>query len=292
VTSNPVVSGTPVVGNTLTSSTGTWTNSPTSYGYRWERCNTSGLSCTAINGFTFSTSNQYTVQSADVGFTLRSVVEACNSSGCGTAQSAPTAVVQGGSGSGLVALWHMNETSGTTMFDAVGSDNGTDYHIQLGVPGFSGTAYGFNGSSSYVSVPSADDLNPDNANVTVTIELNTTGTPPPSPGDWDLIRKGTYSSSSSEYKMELQQSGQVSCGFKGTNGYTELIAGPAVNNGQWHTAQCVKTANAIEVVVDGQVFAKSASLGSISNTQPLVIGAHPGSDWYSGTLDEPSLKFG
>jgi hypothetical protein len=293
VTSNPVVSGTPVVGDTLTSSTGAWTNSPTSYGYRWVRCNTSGVSCTGINGYSFSSSNQYTVQSADVGFTLRSVVKACNSSGCATARSAPTAVVQTGSGqSGLVALWHMNETSGTTMFDAVGSDNGTDYHIQLGVPGFSGTAYGFNGSSSYVSVPSADDLNPNNANVTVTIELNTTGTPPASPGDWDLIRKGTYSSSSSEYKMELQQSGEVSCGFKGTSGYTELIAGPAVNNGQWHTAQCVKTATAIEVVVDGQVFSKTASLGSISNTQPLVIGAHPGSDWYSGTLDEPSLKFG
>jgi hypothetical protein len=178
------------------------------------------------------------------------------------------------------------------MFDAVGSDNGTDYHIQLGVPGFSGTAYGFNGSSSYVSVPSTDDLNPYNANVTVSIDLNTTGTPPASPADWDLIRKGTYVTGGNEFKMEFQQTGQLSCGFQGTRGYTELIAGPKINNGQWHTAQCVKTANAIEVVVDGQVFSKSATLGSISNTQPIVLGAHPGSDWYSGSLDEASLQFG
>jgi hypothetical protein len=92
--------------------------------------------------------------------------------------------------------------------------------------------------------------------------------------------------------MELQQTGQVSCGFEGTSGYTELVAGPAVNNGQWHTAQCVKTASAIEVVVDGQTYSKSARLGSISNTQALVIGAHPGTDWYSGKLDEASLQFG
>ncbi|MGN6171180.1 MAG: LamG-like jellyroll fold domain-containing protein, partial [Solirubrobacteraceae bacterium] len=86
--------------------------------------------------------------------------------------------------------------------------------------------------------------------------------------------------------------GQISCGFKGTGGYKELVAGPKVNNGTWHTAQCVKTLTAIEVVVDGQTFSKAAKLGSISNTLPLVIGAHPGSDWYGGALDEASLQFG
>jgi hypothetical protein len=185
----------------------------------------------------------------------------------------------------------MNETSGTTMFDAVGADNGTDHDVQLGLTGFSGTAYGFNGTSSYVSVPSAADLNPNDANITVKIDLKTTGTPPPPPDDWDLIRKGNYTSWG-EYKMELQQSGQISCGFKGIDGYAELTAGPAVNDGHWHTLKCTKTATAIEVVVDGQTFSKQASLGSISNSRPLVIGAHPDSDWYSGRLDEASLQFG
>jgi hypothetical protein len=192
----------------------------------------------------------------------------------------------------LAALWHMDETSGTTMFDAVGSDNGTTHHVTMGLAGFSGTAYGFNGTSSYVSVPSADDLNPNDANVTVTIELNTTGTPPAPPGDWDLIRKGNSSTAGGDFKMELQQTGQISCGFKGSAGHAVLIAGPAVNDGQWHSAQCVKTATAIEVVVDGQTFTKNKSVGSIANSAALVIGAHPGSDWYSGTLDEASLQIG
>jgi hypothetical protein len=290
-TSPPTISGVAQVGQTLTASPGSWTGAqPLTYAYQWQRCDASGASCNPISGATQAT---YTIVNHDVDSTLVVVVTASNSSGSATASSAPTAVVGTSSGQpALAALWHMNETSGTTMFDAVGSDNGTDYHIQLGVPGFSGTAYGFNGSSSYVSVPSTDDLNPYNANVTVSIDLNTTGTPPASPADWDLIRKGTYVTGGNEFKMEFQQTGQLSCGFQGTRGYTELIAGPKINNGQWHTAQCVKTANAIEVVVDGQVFSKSATLGSISNTQPIVLGAHPGSDWYSGSLDEASLQFG
>jgi hypothetical protein len=290
-TSPPTISGTAQVGQTLTASPGSWTGAqPITYAYQWQRCDSSGASCSAISG---ATQPAYTVVSHDLDSTLVVVVTASNSSGSATASSAPTAVVGTSSGQpALVALWHMDETSGTTMFDAIGTDNGTNYNIQLGLPGFAGTAYGFNGTSSYVSVPSTDDLNPYNANVTVSIAVQTTGTPPPSPADWDLIRKGIYGSPGNEYKMELQQSGQISCGFEGTGGYTELVAGPAVNNGQWHTAQCVKTATAIEVVVDGQTFTKKASLGSISNTLPLVIGARPGSDWYSGALDEASLQFG
>jgi hypothetical protein len=290
-TSPPTISGTAQVGQTLTASPGSWTGAQLiTYTYQWQRCNSSGANCSAISGATQPT---YTVISHDLDSTLVVVVTASNSVGSASKFSAPTAIVGTSSGQpALVALWHMDETSGTTMFDAIGAHNGTNHNIQLGLPGFAGTAYGFNGTSSYVSVPSTDDLNPYNANVTVSIDLQTTGTPPPSPADWDLIRKGTYSSTSGEYKMEFQQSGQVSCGFKGTGGYTELIAGPAVNDGQWHTAQCVKTATAIEVVVDGQTFTKAASLGSISNTQALVIGAHPGSDWYSGALDEASLQFG
>ena len=70
--------------------------------------------------------------------------------------------------------------------------------------------------------------------------------------------------------MEYQPSGQVSCGFKGSAGYGELRAGPAVNDGQWHTVRCVKTSSSIQVVVDGQTFSKAATIGSIANTASVV----------------------
>jgi Concanavalin A-like lectin/glucanases superfamily len=293
VTSSPTVSGTAREGQTLTAATGTWSGTqPIGYAYQWQSCDSSGNSCIAISGATTTT---YTPSSSDVGGTLKVTVTASNMAGSATASSAATAVVQPPPAPppSLVALWHMDETSGTTMVDSAGANNGTLSNVQTGLPGFLGTAYGFDGSSSYVSVPSAAVLNPGAANITIAIHINTTGTPPPSPDDWDLIRKGYYSSSGGEYSVELQHSGQASCTFKGSVGYIEqFTAGPALNDGQWHTIQCSKTATAVELVVDGQVYSTSISIGTIANSDPLVIGGRPGSDWFQGQLDEASIQTG
>jgi Concanavalin A-like lectin/glucanases superfamily len=287
----PTISGTAQDGHLVNANPGGWSGTqPMRFAYQWMRCDVSGGGCGAIAG---ATSASYLVGSVDVGDTLRVVVSAANAVGSAGAFSAPTATVQKAPArSTIVALWHMDERSGSTMLDSMGHYNGTLYHVQLGLPGVSGTAYGFNGSSSYASVPSASSLNPGSASVTITIHLQTTGTPPPPPADWDVIRKGLYTSAGTEFKMEFQQSGQASCGFEGSGGYSELVAGPAINNGQWHTVQCAKTSSAIAVIVDGVMYAQSASVGSISNSAPVAIGARPGSDWYHGALDEASLQIG
>ena len=89
-TSLPTISGTPLVAQKLTASTGSWTGKPTRYAYQWQRCNGSGGGCTPISG---ATSSSYTVSSRDVGGTLV-VVTATNAGGSGSAGSAATAVVQ------------------------------------------------------------------------------------------------------------------------------------------------------------------------------------------------------
>ncbi|HEU5243649.1 MAG TPA: LamG-like jellyroll fold domain-containing protein, partial [Gaiellaceae bacterium] len=272
-TSPPTIAGTAQQGQGLTAGPGTWSGTqPINFAYQWQRCDSAGANCNPISGATTTT---YTLTATDVGSTIEATVTASNMAGSATASSAPTAVVVSSSAPppGLVALWHMDETSGTTMFDSVGTHNGTLHSTQIGLPGFTGTAFGFDGSSSYVDVPSTDDLNPGAANITFTIHLKTSGTPPPPPADWDVFRKGLYTTGGAEYKMEFQQTGQASCGFQGTGGYAELVAGPAINDGQWHTVSCVKTSTAIEVVVDGQVFSKAANIGSISNTTDVAIGA-------------------
>jgi hypothetical protein len=89
-TSPPTISGTPKVGEELTASTGTWTGSPTSFAYQWQRCNVDAIVCTDVVGATGKT---YGIRLADLGFRLRVVVTAKNAKGSGTASSAPTAVV-------------------------------------------------------------------------------------------------------------------------------------------------------------------------------------------------------
>jgi hypothetical protein len=201
-----------------------------------------------------------------------------------------TGTTAGASGTGTRALWHMDETSGSTMTDASGNGhNGTLSSIKLGVaPGFSGTAYGF--SRSTVTVPSASDLNPGSQTITTTIHVKTTSAP--ATPDWDLFRKGQYTTAGGEWKMEYQPSGQASCGFKGSNGYSELMAGPSLKNGQWHAVSCRKTSTQIQVIVDGQMFSKTANIGTIANSAPVIMGSYPGAEFFQGTLDEASIVFG
>lgn len=85
-TALPAVTGSTIQGSTLTVSTGTWANSPTSYSYQWQDC--IGPTCTNISGATNST---YTVQSSDIGYSLAAVVTASNSSGSSSTSSYNTA---------------------------------------------------------------------------------------------------------------------------------------------------------------------------------------------------------
>jgi len=89
-TAAPTISGSPVVGNTLTATKGSWSGSPTSYSYSWRRCDSSGAACTAIAG---ATTLSYKVVSADVGHRLRILVKATDSTGTASKRSAATAVV-------------------------------------------------------------------------------------------------------------------------------------------------------------------------------------------------------
>jgi hypothetical protein len=89
-TSPPTISGTPKVGQELTAAPGSWSGSPTSFGYQWQRCNIDTVLCSDVVGATGTT---YGVRIADLGFRLRVVVTAKNAKGSGTATSAPTAVV-------------------------------------------------------------------------------------------------------------------------------------------------------------------------------------------------------
>ena len=93
--SAPIVTGTALLGSTLSTTTGTWTNSPTSYEYKWQRCDNTGANCSDILN---ATSSHYTLAKADVGHEIRSEVRADNTYGPAQtyAPSAPTSTVIAG----------------------------------------------------------------------------------------------------------------------------------------------------------------------------------------------------
>jgi hypothetical protein len=190
------------------------------------------------------------------------------------------------------AVWHMDETSGTKMVDSVGSNDGTLKNIALGQSGFRGMAYGFNGSSSIVKIPSATALNPGSNDFSFNVHVKFTKVPS---GDYDLLRKGLSSTAGGDYKMEILRkdsgaSGKASCHFTGSSSAATKTAGPNLADGNWHTIACTKTANAIRLTVDGASYSKSVSVGSISNSATLTVGAKSsGGDWFNGLMDEVSV---
>ena len=289
----PTTSGSLIVGRVLTANAGTWIPGATSSAYQWQ---------VSANGTTWAnatgvgnTGIKYTIAGSDQNKRLRVLVTATSTAGLASAASATTGVVAPAP-TGTVALWQMNSST-LTDSSGHGHNGALNGGVVTGLPGSTraqnpGTAFGFNGSSSYVSVPSAGDLNPGSSKITITIHLQTTAPPPLKP-DWDLIRKGYFTSVGGQYKVEYQPGGFASCGFNdsvGNSAETLTPAGPALNDGLWHKVQCVKDASKIQLFVDDALaYSLNVSLGVIDNTDPVVIGARPASEFFKGSLDEASI---
>ena len=89
-TAPPTVTGTARVGQTLSTSSGSWTAVPLSYAYAWLRCNANGRACTTITAATAAT---YPLTSADAGHTLVAVVTAVSGSAAQAVFSLPSPIV-------------------------------------------------------------------------------------------------------------------------------------------------------------------------------------------------------
>ncbi len=217
---------------------------------------------------------------AHIGFTTIVLVVAALAVSAGTALGAsPT------------AFWHMNETSGTVAKDGTGNGyDGTIQNVKLGVGGVSGTGFEFNGTSSRILVKDAPGLRAGDKDLVVTVSVSFTSLPG---DDYDLIRKGLSSSSGGDWKMEILSSGKAFCYFKGSKGSIGKSGGPNLADGKYHKITCEKRATTVALVVDGNRYTSTKTVGSISNTATLSIGAKAaGGDWYKGRMDEVSVTIG
>lgn len=201
-------------------------------------------------------------------------------------------VVPSAASASVVSVWHMDETSGTTMRDSVGPNNGTLTNVALGQPGFLSQAFGFNGSSSIVKVPNSASLFLGASDFTVTLHVKFAAVPSAAVGDYDLIRRGLSSSTGGDWKIEILPrdswtTGRASCHASGSVGSSTSTNGPNLADNAWHTITCIKRASSLTLQVDGVSYAKSATIGSITNTSQLTMGAKiSNGDWYGGLMDE------
>jgi hypothetical protein len=197
----------------------------------------------------------------------------------GPAQAAPT----------VQALWNMDSLP--TMVDSAGGDNnGTTNDVTL-----SGGFYSFNGTTSIASVPHKANLNPGTANIKIEVRLKV-ATPPKNGASYDILRKGTSSTSSGYYKLELRgtSSGMnAACIFKNANKVVATVT-TAIPSKTWTTIACTKTAKTVSVAVNGSTKKTvSKTLGSLGNTSGVNIGGKgDGTDVFDGLMDKASITIG
>ncbi len=195
-----------------------------------------------------------------------------------------------------VALWHMDETSGSTMHDSSGNGhNGTLKNVRLGRAGFKGKAYSFNGRSSEVTVPTSSGFDAPGGGYKITIYVKFTQAPQDyGQSSADIVRKGL--TTTQYWKMEISKTGKAACHFTGSSGIADMPgAGPILADGVWHQLVCWKTLNQVRLFVDGTVVAsRSVTVGTVKNTNVLTLGYKkdpniPDSDFYKGLEDEVSI---
>jgi hypothetical protein len=296
VTRNPVVPTSVTVGQTITLTTTAQFNgtAPITTAVQWQRC---GDACVNVGS-----GNSYTAAQGDVGYVLQVVVTATDAAGAAATVTSnrsdpvkPQVVA-----SGVVALWHMDDT-GTTMVDALGGHHGTLSNVQTGLAGAAGTAFGFNGANSYAFVPQSDSLSAVGRTVTLSFLMKAAPGARPNAAveqDWDLMRSAGQYYDGDEYKVEYNPNATVLCAFKGNAGYREVFSSAAkpLDDGAWHTIECTKTATQVKTVVDGVTTSATVTIGTIVITKGLLFGAHPAtsgtsgaSEWFKGQLDEASI---
>src|SRR3712207_2856342 len=161
------------------------------------------------------------------------------------------------------------------MIDSSGNgNNGTPTDVRQ-----TGSRYVFNGSTSYVAVPDNDSLDPLEKDITLRARVRVTDVPMDD-DSYDIVRKGLAGRPGGQYKMEIKSSrsdpmvGKLNCLFQGSGGTVNKVSRRDIVDGEWHTLECIKTADSVVVRADGRRGStKAGSAGPISNPINALGGA-------------------
>jgi hypothetical protein len=276
----PVITGNVYVGNTLTSSTGTWSGNPTpTYTYQWQKDSIN------IGG---ATNSSYTIQASDEGSVLRCVVTATNTAGSTSAASLDTAVVIVASTPANTAVPVLSglPEENFTLTSSAGTWTGDPaptytYQWQRNSVNIVGAT-----SSSYLCV-SADVGNTLRCVVTAT---NTTGSATANSANTPSIYSPPIAYGSAYQGGYF--AGQISTSGNGVPTHNIVVA-PAASG---YTTRQFKTSNTGTTGVLSSIDGPSNSLAMNDASHPaalycegLTIGGY--SDWYLPAINELRTVF-
>lgn len=130
-------------------------------------------------------------------------------------------------------------------------------------------------------IPNSTLLNPGTRDYAVTVRYRTTQ------NFGNVIQKGQAGSvNTGGYWKWEQPFGIVMCLFRDANTSVNAKSPIALNDGQWHTVRCERTATRLTMTVDDtHVVRRNARPHNISNTRPITIGGKLNCDQVEITCD-------
>ena len=209
-----------------------------------------------------------------------------------------------------VAAWSMNESPGaSTMTDSSGNGlNGSVGSAVVTGRVANGVVFYHWDSDSALYQPPAkpervvrvpDDasgrLDPGKADFAATVRFRT------KQGHNNIFQKGQTGNVGGFWKVEMPSAGVVSCLFRGADGNKAVNSGVGLNDGQWHTIRCERSADRVVMTVDGGNIVRRGfgPTGLINNNKPLAIGGKSSCDqvntmcdYFVGDIDYVTIERG
>jgi|GEM_PF-1514250 len=189
---------------------------------------------------------------------------------------------------GNVGLWHLDETSGTTVADSSSNSNGgtaSDATILAHEGRFnSGAEFS---SSQIINIPANPDYNFNQTTISGWIKTTQTGS--------GVIFAGDNNTTPMNRKFQYRvNSGYFNCilFFVDSSTTRSLTSTAIVNDGQWHQAACTYDGSHMKVYVDGVLSNSASETRSLNSATPaLSIGAYnvANSFQYAGSADELAI---
>ncbi|MEQ8443518.1 MAG: LamG-like jellyroll fold domain-containing protein, partial [Alphaproteobacteria bacterium] len=184
-----------------------------------------------------------------------------------------------------VSFWKFEETSGSTIADTVGDNDGSvNSDTVLDFTGTSGSGASFDGNNDYVTV--GHDSSMELANGSLTLSFKSTQQ------DDTLVSKGKDGQDPGEFELKVRDEGTIKLEYTDENGDKVSIEGGNVTWGEWNTVTMTWGDDGLQLYVNGDLAASDSSVtnGIDGNTADLRFAAkEDGGDEFEGALDEIAL---
>ena len=183
----------------------------------------------------------------------------------------------------LISCWELDETSGTTVVDAHGTNNGTNSGATIGATGKIDKAYSFDGVNDRVFIA-------DNTSLDLTEAITISQWVKFSTNDSVIFAK--RDTTNYAWDMNISDVGSVYFGINSNVNRADTVPF-AVTLGQWYHIVGTYDRSFIKIYIDGVEQGSYAYTGAITNNNiDVTIGYRPysGAEGYtSGIIDQSAI---